>query len=174
MRDLWNQQTPFAIAEKLKPLFRKRLIDSLAEWDMRDGKANWTPAALAASANVFLDDFMLFDVAKPMTDQSHLEIEKSTLNGRAYQTGGGRTVDANVIDILVTWMVNHDQGEFLQGGATGATKPGTKEFPYLASPNTQLQTVLDSVEVSASPDQVWALIGSFGGTWHPLIAARFG
>ena len=138
IRDLWNQQTPFAIAENLKPLFRKRLIDSLAEWDMRDGKAQWTPAALAASANVFLDDFLLFDVAKPITDLSHLEIERSTLNGHDYQTGGGRTVNANVIDILVTWMVNHDQGEFLQGGAMGATKPGTKEFPYLASPNTRI------------------------------------
>ena len=170
VRDLWNQQTPFAIAEEYKPLFRKRLVDSLAEWDMRDGKANWTPAALAASANVFLDDFLLFDVAKPITDSSHLEIEKSTLDGRAYQTGGGRTVNANSIDILLTWIVNHDQGEFLQGGATGATKPGTKEFPYLASPNTQLQTVVENVDVSVSPDKVWALIGSFGGTWHPLIA----
>jgi carbon monoxide dehydrogenase subunit G len=126
---------------------------------------------LAASANVFLDDFLLFDVAKPITDLSHLEIEKSTLNGRAYQTGGGRTVNANVIDILMTWIVNHDQGEFMQGGATGATKPGSKEFPYLASPNAELQTVVQSVELAATPDQVWALIGSFGDlAWHPLVA----
>lgn len=88
LRDLWNQQTPFAIAEGLRPLFRQRLIESLTNWDMRDGKADWAPAALAASANVFLDDFLLFDVSKPITDASHLEIEKSTLNGRAYQTGG--------------------------------------------------------------------------------------
>ena len=126
---------------------------------MRDGKADWTPAALAANANIFLDDFLLFDVAKPITDTSHLEIEKSTLNGRAYQTGGGRTVDANVIDILLTWMVNRDR-EFLQGGATAATKPGTKTFPYLAAPNTELQTVADSVDLAATPDQVWALIGA--------------
>jgi hypothetical protein len=170
LRDLWNQQTPFAIADELRPIFRQRLMDSLANWDMRDGKAEWTPGALAASANVFLDDFMLFDVTKPITDASFLEIEKSTLNGRAYQTGGGRTVNANVIDILLTWMVNHDQGEFLQGGATGATQPGGKVFPYMAPPNTQLQTVVDSVDLSVSPDQVWALIGAFGGTWHPLIA----
>lgn len=170
VRDLWNQQTPFAIAKELEPVFRKRLLDSLADFDMRDGKADWTPAALAASANVFLDDFLLFDLAKPMTDASFLEIEKSTLHGHAYQTGGGRTLDANVIDILMTWMVNHDQGEFMQGGATGATRPGGKAFPYLAPPNTQLQTVAESVDLSAPPDQVWALIGSFGGMWHPLIA----
>jgi hypothetical protein len=169
LRDLWNQQTPFAIAAELRPVFRKRLVESLANYDMRDGKADWTPEALAASANVFLNDFMLFDTAKPITDTSFLEIEKSTLNGRVYQTGGGRTVNANVIDILVTWTVNHDR-EFMQGGATGATQPGGKVFPYMASPNTQLQTVADSVDLLAPPDQVWALIGEFGGMWHPLIA----
>jgi hypothetical protein len=170
LRDLWNQQTPFAISEKFRPLFHRRLLDSLANWDMRDGKVDWLPAELEAGANVFVDDFLLIDVSKPTTDSSFLEIEKSTLDGRAYQTGGGRTVNANVIDILLTWMVNHDKGEFLQGGATGATKPGVNSFPYLASPNTQLQTVAESVELSATPDQVWALIGQFGGIWHPLVA----
>ena len=140
LRDLWNQQTPFAIPKALQPLFLQRLKDSFAVWDRLDGKADWTPEALAANANVFLDDFLLFDVAKPITDESHLEIEKSTLDGRPYQTGGGRTVDANSIDILLTWLVNRDR-EFLQGGATGATKPGMKVFPYFATPNTELQTV---------------------------------
>ena len=169
LRDLWNQQTPFAIPKELQPLFLQRLKDSLANWDMLDGKADWTPEALAANANVFLDDFLLFDVAKPITDESHLEIEKSTIDGRPYQTGGGRTVDANSIDILLTWLVNRDR-EFLQGGATGATKPGMKVFPYFATPNTELQTVAESVELAATPDEVWSLIGQFGGAWHPLIA----
>jgi hypothetical protein len=115
LRDLWNQQTPFAIAEEFQPVFRQRLINSLTNWDMRDGHADWTPATLAASANVYLDDFILFDVSKPISDTSFLEIEKSTLHGQVYQTGGGRTVNANVIDIMVTWMVNNDR-EFLQGG----------------------------------------------------------
>ena len=169
VRDLWNQQTPFAIDEKVRPLFLQQLKDSLANWDMRDGRQDWTPSALAANANMFLDDFMLFDVAKPITDTSHLEIEKSTLNGQAYQTGGGRTVDADVIDVLVTWMVNRDR-EFLQGGTTKATRPGTRTFPYFAEPNTELQTVAESVELAAAPDRVWELIGPFGGSWHPLIA----
>ena len=169
VRDIWNQQTPFALAPEFQPMFRKRLLDSLTNWDMRDGKADWTPAELAAVINVYLDDFLLFDVSKPMSDASFFEIEKSTLHGKAYQTGGGRTVNANVVDIMLTWMVNNDR-EFLQGGARGATKPGEKSFPYLASPNTQLQTVVDSVDLLAAPDQVWALIGIFGGAWHPLIA----
>jgi len=169
LRDLWNQQTPFAIREALQPLFLQRLKDSLANWDMHDGKEDWTPEALAANARVFLDDFLLFDVAKPITDESHLEIEKSTINGLPYKTGGGRTIDANSIDILLTWLVNRDR-EFLQGGATGATKPGMKVFPYLAAPNAELQTVAQSVELAAAPDEVWSLIGQFGGDWHPMTA----
>jgi hypothetical protein len=169
LRDLWNQQTPFAIAKELQPLFLQRLKDSFAVWDGLDGKADWTPEQLAANANVFLDDFLLFDVARPITDQSHLEIEKSTLNGRPYQTGGGRTVDANVIDILLTWLVNRDR-QFLQGGATGATQPGMKVFPYFAPPNAELQTVAESVELAADPDTVWSLIGRFSIDWHPLVA----
>jgi hypothetical protein len=170
IRDLWNQQTPFAIDEKHRPMFLQRLKDSLAEWDMRDGKQDWTPSALAVSANVFVDDFLLFDVAKPITDTSHFEIEKSTIDGKAYQTGGGRTVDADVIDILLTWTVNRDR-EFLEGGTTKATKPGTKNFPYFAGPNLDLQNVVETVDVSATPDKVWELIGQFGvANWHPLIA----
>ncbi len=169
LRDLWNQQTPFAIATALQPLFLQRLKDSFADWDMRDGTADWTPEALATNAKVFLDDFMLFDVAKPITNDSHLEIEKSTIDGRPYQTGGGRTVDANSIDILLTWLVNHDR-EFLQGGATGATKPGMTRFPYLATPNSELQTVAKSVALDADPDEIWSVIGSFDLSWHPRVA----
>jgi hypothetical protein len=169
LRDLWNQQKPFAISSKLQPLFLQRLKDSFADYDMRDGKADWTPEALAANANVFLDDFLLFDVARPITDQSHLEIEKSTLCGRPYQSGGGRTVDANSIDILLTWLVNRDR-EFLQGGATAATKPGIKVFPYFATPNTEVQAVTQSVGLAAAPDKVWSLIGQFSLDWHPLVA----
>jgi hypothetical protein len=169
LRDLWNQQTPFAIAKELRPLFLQRLKDSLATWDILDGTTDWPPEALAANANVFLDDFLLFDVARPITDQSHLEIEKSTISGLSYQTGGGRTVDANSIDILLTWLVNRDR-EFLQGGAAGATKPGTNVFPYFATPNTELQTVVHCIELAAAPDEVWSLVGDFGGSWNPLNA----
>jgi hypothetical protein len=169
LRDLWNQQTPFAIGDEFRPLFLQRLKDSLANWDMRDGRADWTPPALAANANMFLDDFLLFDVTKPITDTSHLEIEKSTLDGKAYGTGGGRTVDADVIDGLLSWLVNRDR-EALRSGVTRATKPGMRNFPYFATPNTELQSVTDRIDLNAAPDKVWALIGDFDASWHPLIA----
>jgi len=169
IRDLWNQQKPFEISKALQPLFLQRLKDSFTEYDMRDGVADWTHEALNANANIFLDDFLLFDIAKPITDQSHFEIEKSTVDGIPYRTGGGRTIDANVIDILLTWLVNKDR-EFLQGGATSATKPGMKVFPYFAAPNTEVQVVADAVELAAAPETVWSLIGQFNLDWHPLVA----
>jgi len=169
IRDLWNQQTPFAVSRGLHALFIERLKLSFTDWDLRDGKADWTPEALDANANVFLDDFLLFDVAKPITDASHLEIEKSTIDGRPYQTGGGRTIDANSIDILLTWLINHDR-EFLLGGATGATQPGQQVFPYLAAPNAELQTVAGSVDLAVPPDDLWSVIGQFNLLWHPAVA----
>ena len=170
VRDLWNQETPFAVNEDHLPMYRTRLTRSLHWWDMRDGKVDWEPAALAANVNVYLDDFLLFDVAKPITDTSHLEIERSTIDGRAYTTGGGRTLDANAIDILVTWLVNHDHGPFMQGGATGAVQPGGTSFPYVRSPFASLLTVTRTVDLAAQPQAVWAVIGQFGGPWLPMAA----
>ena len=152
LRDLWNQQTPFAISKELQPLFLQRLKDSFTDWDMRDGKADWTPEALAANANVFLDDFLLFDVAKPITDDSHLEIEKSTIDGRPYGTGGGRTVGANSIDILFTWLINHDR-EFLQGGATGLYESGHVPRAFRDSARTLAGAAADPLPGGYA--QVW-------------------
>lgn len=169
LRDLWNQQTPFAIDDAKRPMFLKQLKDSLRNYDMRDGKEDWSPEALTAVSEVFLDDFLVFDVAKPITDASYLEIERSTLDGHPYTTGGGRTVNANVMDVMFTWAINRGR-EQLRGGVTEATKPGTNRFPYFATPNTELQMVSETVALLASPGDVWALIGPFGGMWHPLIA----
>ena len=41
--------------------------------------------------------------------------------------------------------------ELLQGGAPATTKPGMKVFPYFATPNTELQTVAQSIELAALP-----------------------
>ena len=170
LRDLWNQETPFDLNPQTRPLYQQRLLDSFKSWDMHDGKVNWEPAALEAHVNVRLDDFLLFDIAKPINDLSNLEIEKSALENRPSVTGGGRTLNANVIDILVTWVINRDQGPFWQSPATQATQPGGTTFPYVQPPNVKMLTVSRSVELAASAQDVWKVVGSFGALWHPLVA----
>jgi hypothetical protein len=58
----------------------------------------------------------------------------------------------------------------LRSGTNRATKPGITNFPYFATPNTELQKVTDRIDLNAAPDKVWALIGDFDASWHPLIA----
>lgn len=172
LRDLWNQQAPFAdMPVEVVSLLKKRLRDSFEYWDKRDGVVNWDPALLDAHVNVRINDFLVFDVSKPITNQSHLEIEQSTIAGKPYVTGGGRTVDANVIDILVTYLINRNQGQFYQSPATQATQVGLSTFPYLAPPNKRILKVSESVQLLAGPEVVWALVGKFDGRWNPLIAS---
>ncbi len=170
IRDLWNQETPFALNAERLPLYRQRLSESFQLWDRKDQNIEWDAASLEAHVRVRLNDFLTIDVAKPMSDKSHLEIEKSTLEGRPYTTGGGRTVNANVIDILVTWLINRDRGQFLQGGALQATQPGSTTFPYVRPGNKNMLSVTRSVELKASAQEVWQAIGGFGSRWHPLVA----
>jgi hypothetical protein len=172
LRDLWNQQTPFAaVSSDVSALFKNRLRDSFEFWDMRDGKRDWDPASLDAHVNIRMNDFLVFDVSKPITNTSHLEIEQSTIEGKPYVTGGGRTLDANVMDILVTYLINRNQGKFYQSPATQATQPGRATFPYLAPPNKKILKISESVELSAKPEAVWSVVGRFDGLWNPLIAS---
>lgn len=172
LRDLWNQQTPFEdMPVDVASLFRKRLRDSFEFWDKRDDEIQWSPELLDAHINVRMNDFLVFDVSKPITNQSHLEIEQSTIAGKPYTTGGGRTVDANVIDILVTYLINRNQGKFYQGLATQATQIGLTTFPYLAPPNKKMLKVSQTISLPASPAAVWAVVGQFGNPWNPLIAS---
>ena len=167
--DLWNQQTPFDLDTSVISLFRERLIRHLRIWDMKDGKRDWSDDDLNANASVYLNDFLLIDVLKTVDDESHLEIEKSVMNGLPYKTGGGRSLDANAVDILLTWIINRDNGPFLQSPATQATQKSKNTFPYLASPNTGALTINKSIKVAASPEELWAFIGNFNQPWTPLV-----
>jgi len=169
LRDLWNQQTPFEdFSEEVASIFKERLHDSFSFWDMRDHVKNWDEDALHAHVNVRLKDFLIFDVSKPITNDSHLEIEKSTIAGKPYSTGGGRTVDTNVMDILVTYLINRDQGKFYQSPAFHATKLGLNVFPYLAPPNKKILTISHSVKLAAQPAVVWNVVGRFDSQWNEV------
>ena len=87
-------------------------------WDMRDGEQEWTLQALAAKCRYVCRRLCcLTSQSQSPMPGVNLEIERSTVNGKAYQTGGGRrSVKSNVIDVLLTWMVNRDPSKSLEGG----------------------------------------------------------
>lgn len=129
----------------------KRLTKSLADWDIRDRKTDWMPEAFAANAMSSSTIFCcsMSPSRSPTKAVSRSRRARSTAG--PYRTGGGCTVNANVIDILLTWLVNRDR-EFLQGGATDATKPGMAMFPYFATANTDVHSGVETVALAAAPD----------------------
>jgi hypothetical protein len=97
---------------------------------------------------VFATDVLLLDTAKPCSladggfAASYLEIEREVFPdlfgaGPPHVTCGGRTPTDDVVDTTLALLVtgNRDGGPSISQAVTGATKPATTTFPYLADPN---------------------------------------
>ncbi len=59
------------------------------------------------------------------------------LAGRAHATCGGRPLNDDIVDKLFTLMVGGVDGPRISDGVDQATRPATRSFPYLASPNPE-------------------------------------
>src|SRR5215218_2373452 len=103
IRDLYNMEDAFHLAEGYQGAYRARLDANLAFWDGLDGKADWPVAESGAHAlrEIVLDDFLVVDVGKPYAEHgTFLEIERALLNGRAHETCGGRALNDDVMDTI--------------------------------------------------------------------------
>jgi hypothetical protein len=78
------------------------------------------------------------DVSKPFSESSCFEIERATLQGRPYETCGGRSLNDDVMDTLYTLLINADKGPRISDGVDQATVPASGVFPYLQPPNAPL------------------------------------
>jgi len=138
IRDLYNMEDAFHLAEAYQGAYRARLNANLAFWDGLDGTTDW-PADGAGShplTELVLADYLVVDVAKPYAETgSFLEIERAAREGRAHETCGGRTPNDDVMDTFFTLLVNAGRGPRIRDGVDGATRPASRTFPYLASPN---------------------------------------
>jgi hypothetical protein len=138
LRDLYNMEDAFHLGPTYQGAYRARLNANLAFWDGLDGKTDW-----AADTNgdhpltkLVLADFLVVDLTKPYTERgSFLEIELAALDGKAHETCGGRAPNDDVIDTLFTQLVNAGNGPVIRDGVDQATRPATRTFPYLSSPN---------------------------------------
>jgi hypothetical protein len=138
IRDLYNMEDVFHLGEAYQGAYRARLNANLAFWDGLDGKTDWATDGNGDHplTKLVLADFLVVDLTKPYAEQgSFLEIELAARRGEAHETCGGRAPNDDVMDTIFTRLVNAGNGPIIRDGVDQATKPASRTFPYLASPN---------------------------------------
>ncbi len=138
IRDLYNMEDAFHLAEAYQGAYRARLNANLAFWDSLDTNPDWSIDADGSHplTELLLADYLVVDVSKPYRETgAFLEIERAAREGRPHQTGGGRALNDDAMDTLFTWLVNGGHGPRIRDGVDGATQPAVATFPYLRRPN---------------------------------------
>ncbi|RUW86126.1 DUF4331 family protein [Mesorhizobium sp. M1E.F.Ca.ET.063.01.1.1] len=137
LRDLYNHEDAFSLSNVYRPLYETRLDTNLAFWDGLDGKAAWPSGSDGRHPlrDLLIDDFLVLDLSRPFTPGSFLEIERALLANGSHMTAGGRWLDDDILDELLTLMVNGGQGERFGDGVDAPTRPASVSFPYVREPN---------------------------------------
>ena len=136
LRDLYNEEDAFKLRPSYGTAYRSRFNANLAFWDGLDSKTDWVPDAQAVHplTEFLLADFMVVDISKPFSEDSYLEIERMLLNGEGHRSCGGRWLNDDSIDTLLTFLINAGNGARISDGVDQATVPASHTFPYLAPP----------------------------------------
>lgn len=138
IRDLYNMEDGFQLAEGYLGAYRARLNANLAFWDDLDGKTDWPLGddGTHPLTELVLADYLVVDPGRPYAEQgSFLEIERAGLDGRAHETCGGRALNDDVMDTIFTLLINAGNGPVIRDGVDSSTRPGSRIFPYLAPAN---------------------------------------
>jgi hypothetical protein len=137
IRDLYNNEDTFNLSEHYVGAYRARLNANLAFYDGLDGKTDWP---LDEHGNhplmeLLLKDYLVVDASKPFCETSYFEIEQAMLEERAHITCGGRWLNEDVVDSILTLYVNAGNGPRISDGVDGPIAWSSKVFPYMAPPN---------------------------------------
>ena len=95
--------------------------------------------------DLLMDDYLILDLARPFVPGAFLEIERALIDNRPHQTAGGRWLDDDILDELLTLVVNGGRGERLGDGVDAPTKPASLSFPYVREPNRRTDLSLTSI-----------------------------
>jgi hypothetical protein len=136
VRDLYNLEDAFHMSKDYRGVYRARMHANLAFNDRLDGKTDWPlgPNGDHPLTELLLADYLVVDITKPYSTDSFFEIEQATLDGRTYQTCGGRSLSDDVIDKLLTLIVNGGKGPRVSDGVDRPATPVSDMFPYQAPP----------------------------------------
>jgi len=138
VRDLYNLEDAFHMSKVYGGVYRARMHANLASYDRWDGKTDWPlgPDGAHPLTELLLSDYLVVDVTKPYTDDSFFEIEQATLNRRTHQTCGGRSLNDDFVDKLLTLLVNACKGAPVSDGVDRPATPVSNIFPYQAPPSS--------------------------------------
>lgn len=137
LRDLYNREDAFAISAVYRPLYESRLDANLAFFDGLDEATAWPIGADGRHPlrDLLLDDVLVVDLARPFAPGGFLEIERALVDGRPHTSAGGRWLDDDILDELLTWLVDGGRGERFGDGVDAPTRPARLDFPYVREPN---------------------------------------
>jgi hypothetical protein len=137
LRDLYNREDAFALSREYRPLYESRLDANLAFLDGLDGQTAWPlgPDGRHPLRDLLVHDFLIVDVAHPFAPGRFLEIERSLIDNRPHESAGGRWLDDDILDEMLTLFVNGAQGDRLGDGVDAPSKPASLSFPYVREPN---------------------------------------
>ena len=136
IRDLYNSDDAFSPSRDYAGAYRSRMNANLAYFDRLDGKIAWPPdeAGNHPLTELLLADFLVVDMSKPFSEDGYLEIETALIAGRPHTTCGGRSLNHDMVDTLYTLLVGGVDGPRISDGVDQTTRPATRTFPYLVSP----------------------------------------
>ena len=136
IRDLYNQEDAFNLGPAYLGAYRARMNANLRFWDGLDHQTDWPPDTNGAHplTELLLADFMVVDASKPYAEESYFEIERALLRGASHETCGGRSLNDDCADTILTMLVNAGNGARISDGVDQQAVPASRVFPYLAPP----------------------------------------
>jgi hypothetical protein len=137
VRDLYSEEDAFNLRPDYLAVYRARLDGSMKVYDSLDGKTDWPldEHGVHPLTELLLADFLVVDVSKPFAEVSYFDIESAMLRGAPHETCGGRWLNDDVVDTVLTLLVNNFNGARVSDGVDQTSAPAGSTFPYLQPPN---------------------------------------
>jgi len=136
LRNAYNQTTSFDLDENEKQKYLNRLLENIRYYDNLDKTQDWLPEWQQTLANILVNDYLVIDTSKPFSPQGYFDIEYSMLRNQPHTRSGGRIPGENIINILITTMVNAGHGSPVINGIRSNAELQNKKFPYLDRPSS--------------------------------------
>jgi hypothetical protein len=137
VRDLYSEEDGFKLRPDYLGAYRARMNGSMTVYDSLDGKTDWPldDKGVHPLTEMLLADFLVVDMSKPFDEDGYLEIERAMLRGDPHKTCGGRWPNHDIVDSLLTILINNGNGPRISDGVDQTAVPASRSFPYLSKPN---------------------------------------